>query len=121
MNMIEIHFEKSFSTKGQGFEIKYKSVPSSDAYCGGVYRTPGEKISLTLNDQGEYMPDLECYWTIIAPYNKHIYIDWKSFELEESNDCNYDYIEIYDQLITTGVSKPLARYDFILYRKKAIL
>lgn len=107
--MIELHFEKRASTTGQGFEILYKSLPASNTYCGGVFTKPGHKIGLTLNNQGEYMPDMECYWIIIAPRDNFIYIDWKTFQLEESSDCNYDYVELYDHLVTEGNTKPLAR------------
>lgn len=109
--MIELHFEKRSFSIGRGFEILYKSLPASNTYCGGVYTKTGHTIGLTLNSEGEYMPNLECYWVIIAPRDNFIYIDWKSFQLEESTDCNYDYVEIYDHLVTEETTKPLARYE----------
>ncbi|XP_075164329.1 cubilin [Haematobia irritans] len=109
-NFLMLYLSTGNFAKGRGFKLTYKSIPMDKNGCGGVYTKPGPSIRLPTNDDGVYMHDMECYWIIIAPPSKMIQINWKSFNLEESVDCSYDYVEIYDTLnIGEGVI-PLGRF-----------
>ncbi|KAI9577187.1 hypothetical protein GQX74_015641 [Glossina fuscipes] len=109
-NFLELLFRSSLTSSGRGFKIKYKAIPMGNKNCGGVYTRPGYTIRLPTDEEGLYMHDMECYWIIRAPLNKYIFLDWKSFKLEESSDCNYDYVEVYDNYANAKNSQPLGRY-----------
>lgn len=107
-NMLVFYLQTGLTTTGRGFKLSYKSVPIGKTDCGGVYTKPGYSIRLPTDDQGQYMHDMDCYWIIMAPKNKYIMLDWQSFHLEESSDCRFDYVEIYDNVATEN-SLPLAK------------
>lgn len=97
-NMLILHLQTGLTSTGRGFKLSYKAVPMGKTDCGGVYTKPGYSIRLPTDEQDLYMHDMTCYWIIMAPKDKFIMIDWKSFDLEESSDCSYDYVELYDNL-----------------------
>lgn len=99
-------------TQGRGFKFEYQSLPAGSEQCGGVHTRAGDNIRLPVNGAGEYAQDATCYWVIMAPPNKAIRLHWLSFELEGSNDCSFDYVEIYDRLDAQNGSTgmPLAKY-----------
>lgn len=97
-NMLTVVLKTGLTTIGRGFKLSYKAVPMGKGDCGGVYTKPGYTIKLPTDEEGLYMHDMTCYWIIMAPKDKFIVIDWLSFELEESTDCSYDYVELYDNL-----------------------
>lgn len=39
---------------------------------------------------------IDCTWVIRADPGKQIYIQFKEYELAEPNDCNYNYLQIFD-------------------------
>lgn len=98
LNMVTLHLQTGLTTTGRGFKISYKAVPMGKTDCGGVYTKPGYTIRLPTDESGFYMHDMKCYWIIMAPKDKFIVIDWLSFNLEESTDCSFDYVELYDNL-----------------------
>lgn len=108
-NFLMLHIKTGQTSKGRGFKLSYKSVPVGKTDCGGVYTKPGYSIRLPTNDEGVYMHDMECYWIIMAPKDKNILLNWKSFKLEESADCSYDYVEIYDNLANNENNPALGR------------
>ncbi|XP_065362088.1 cubilin homolog [Calliphora vicina] len=108
-NMLILHLQTGLTSTGRGFKLSYKAVPMGKTDCGGVYTKPGYSIRLPTDEQGLYMHDMTCYWIIMAPKDKFIMIDWKSFDLEESSDCSYDYVELYDNLAKEN-NQALERY-----------
>ncbi|XP_058980023.1 cubilin homolog [Musca domestica] len=110
INFLIFHLKTGLTSSGRGFKLKYKAIPTAKTNCGGVYTKPGYNIRLPTNDEGTYMHDMECYWAIMAPRDKYILINWKSFDLEESMDCSYDYVEIYDNLANAENALPLGRF-----------
>ena len=81
---------------GKGFKAHYALIDTSKN-CGGLLRKSSGIIKLP-SDQGlgTYKNDLTCTWNIMAPEGYGIQITWESFRLEQSNDCLYDYLEIFD-------------------------
>lgn len=43
-----------------------------------------------------YKDNLDCYWTIRAPLNFRIKLEFRIFSLENSVDCQNDFIALYD-------------------------
>ncbi|XP_061386037.1 cubilin homolog [Musca vetustissima] len=109
-NFLSLNLKTALTSTGRGFKLKYKAIPTGKTDCGGVYTKPGYSIRLPTNDEGTYMHDMECYWVIMAPKDKYILINWKSFMLEESMDCSYDYVEIYDNMANAENARPLGKF-----------
>ena len=50
-----------------------------------------------LNHAKKYNTPVDCTWIIQAEEGKKIYIQFPKYELMEPNDCNYNFIQIFDQ------------------------
>lgn len=72
--------------------------------CGGsYYEEPG--IIQSTNYPHSYAPERNCDFYIQAPLGKAIILDFMDFDLEEpwsSDDCEYDYLAIYDGIKTNN-------------------
>ena len=38
----------------------------------------------------------DCDWIIEAPHGKNVHLNFLTFELEDEQDCGYDFIEVED-------------------------
>ncbi|XP_020713717.1 dorsal-ventral patterning protein tolloid isoform X2 [Ceratitis capitata] len=66
--------------------------------CGGdIFLTESRRID-SPNYPLEYLADRECVWRITAPENRQVALKFQSFELENHDNCAYDYVEIRDGL-----------------------
>jgi len=50
-----------------------------------------------LNHANKYKTPVDCTWIIRAEEGKKIYIQFPTYELMEPNDCNYNFIQIFDE------------------------
>ena len=48
------------------------------------------------NYPGDYQPNKECMWQIEVPLGFQVALKFQSFEIENHDNCVYDYIEIRD-------------------------
>ncbi|CAK1552576.1 unnamed protein product [Leptosia nina] len=91
---ILIHFHSDAYGSGKGFQITYapaEGVPG----CGGFYTSDkGELISPVYNEK--YLNNLLCDYKIQTNPETKIRLTFKSFNLERSFRCRYDYLVIYD-------------------------
>ncbi|XP_017012897.2 cubilin homolog [Drosophila takahashii] len=111
-NFLQFHLTTDADSSGRGFKFEYQSVSAGSDKCGGVHTLSGEHIRLPESSAGHYADDANCYWVIMAPANKAIRLHWLSFDLEESLDCSFDFVEIYDSLSAQQndeKAKPLAK------------
>lgn len=111
-NYLQFHLTTDAESSGRGFKFDYRSLAGGDDKCGGVHTRSGEHIRLPTTE-GRYANDATCYWVIMAPANKAIRLHWISFEMEETQDCSFDYVEIYDSLsaqLGDDKAKPMAKY-----------
>ncbi|KAJ8727243.1 hypothetical protein PYW08_015640 [Mythimna loreyi] len=89
-----IHFHSDAYGSGHGFQIAYAPVEGIPG-CGGYYTTEkGELVSPTYD--GHYLSNLLCEYKIKTGLDTKIKIEFKSFKLEQSFRCLYDYLKIYD-------------------------
>ncbi|KAJ8727244.1 hypothetical protein PYW08_015641 [Mythimna loreyi] len=89
-----IHFHSDAYGSGHGFQIAYAPVEGIPG-CGGYYTTEkGELVSPTYD--GHYLSNLLCEYKIKTGLDTKIKIEFKSFKLEQSFRCQYDYLKIYD-------------------------
>ncbi|GAB1598696.1 tolloid-like protein 2 [Argonauta hians] len=79
----------STQKKGEGFTAKYEAI------CGGVIHK--EKGTLTSpNSPDDYRANQECVWIITVPEGYLVGLTFQAFEIENHDNCVYDYIEIRD-------------------------
>ena len=57
------------------------------SYSGYVYHP---------NYPQPYKNNVNCLWTVQAPVNFNIRLEFKFFKIEKSFNCNNDYITVYD-------------------------
>lgn len=73
----------------RGFKASY------EALCGGeVNREEGTLQSP--NYPEDYRPNKECIWKITVPEGYQVALKFQSFEIENHDNCMYDYLEIHD-------------------------
>lgn len=61
--------------------------------CGGVFTASSGEFGPPIQN-GAYQRNLLCEYLIRMPTESRIQIKFKSFELEESRDCEFDYIDV---------------------------
>ncbi|UYV64840.1 BMP1 [Cordylochernes scorpioides] len=72
------------------------------AVCGGDVHLE-EGILQSPNFPDDYWPEKECIWRISLPDSKYqVALKFHSFELENHDNCVYDYLEIRDGLELTS-------------------
>jgi len=45
----------------------------------------------------KYGEPIDCTWIIRSEHNKNIYVQFPKYRLEEPNDCNFNFIQIFDE------------------------
>lgn len=68
------------------------------AVCGGEVNVTGdaEYRLESPNYPLDYLPSKECIWKITVPHDYQVALKFQSFEVENHDTCNYDYVEIRD-------------------------
>ncbi|XP_053714419.1 cubilin isoform X1 [Synchiropus splendidus] len=64
--------------------------------CGGTLSGPSGSFSYPNPGQDEYDHSVSCTWVLRVQYNKIIRITFPFFHLENSANCNYDFLQIND-------------------------
>lgn len=91
---ILIHFHSDSYGAGNGFQISYAPVEGIPG-CGGYFTLDkGEIVSPSFG--GEYLHNLRCEYKISTSPDTKIRIEFKTFNLERSRKCKFDYLKIYD-------------------------
>ncbi|XP_072933024.1 cubilin-like [Epargyreus clarus] len=110
---ILIHFHSDAYGAGNGFQIAFAPIDGFPG-CGGYYTVDkGEIISPSYNDK--YLNNLLCDYKIKTSPETKIRINFKSFQLERSFRCMYDYLKIYDG--PTSDSRLVGKYCGKIYPK----
>ncbi|XP_055294887.1 tolloid-like protein 2 [Sitodiplosis mosellana] len=99
MNHLHLIFSTDRYDTGQGFKASYTFI---DTNCGGFITTPNVTISPSL-ESGKYLHRANCRWFIIAPPGFLVQLRFTSFDLE-GHGCEYDYVEIFDDIVTNGTN-----------------
>lgn len=66
--------------------------------CGGIIKKPNITISPPRNSDG-YSHSSNCKWIIVAPLGFIVQLSFVSFEMENAQQCQYDYVAIYDNIV----------------------
>lgn len=95
-NEILLHFHSDDDNSDRGFQISYNIQPGVPG-CGGIFTgTDGVLSSPVTYDDRTYPNNLECDYLIRQPRNMTILLTVLEFHLEDSTECKFDYLEIYD-------------------------
>ncbi|XP_058813843.1 protein tolkin-like [Topomyia yanbarensis] len=74
----------------RGFAASYEAV------CGGnVNLESGGRLE-SPNYPMDYLPNKECIWKITVPKDYQVALKFQSFEVENHDNCVYDYVEVRD-------------------------
>ncbi|XP_076317965.1 tolloid-like protein 1 [Tachypleus tridentatus] len=73
----------------KGFTAQYEAICGGDVIMEeGVLQSP--------NYPEDYRPNKECIWKISVPETYQVALQFQSFEIENHDNCVYDYVEIRD-------------------------
>ncbi|XP_050312817.1 tolloid-like protein 1 [Anthonomus grandis grandis] len=72
----------------RGFTANYEAI------CGGAFYIDSEGHLESPNYPEEYQPNKECIWRITVPENYQVALKFQSFDVENHDNCVYDYLEI---------------------------
>ncbi|XP_018577861.1 cubilin-like [Anoplophora glabripennis] len=89
------------------FEATYTST---NLGCGGILRNKLGNIASPVRPEGYYPPSLKCTWVIIAPPKSVIQLTWITFSLEQSYECSYDNVQIFDNNTELGMGGLIGKY-----------
>lgn len=103
-----LRFVSDGTIEYRGFKAVYSFIPNplesipliekcQFEVTGSMEYIGSENISSEHVDYARtYGEPLDCTWAIRADKDKNISIVFSKYELEEPNDCNYNYIQIFD-------------------------
>lgn len=92
-NSVYIWFHSDSSNSGYGFQIKWETI---DPICGGDVSVQDYGSINSPGYPGMYPTDRDCVWTVNVPPGKRIKFLFPVFQLEHHDNCNYDFLKIYD-------------------------
>ncbi|KAK7483783.1 hypothetical protein BaRGS_00024999, partial [Batillaria attramentaria] len=80
---------RSTTGGGKGFFAEYEAI------CGGeIHKDQGFLTSPNYPD--DYRPNKECIWKISIDEGYSVALKFQSFEIENHDNCVYDYLEVRD-------------------------
>ncbi|KAK1168849.1 ovochymase-2-like [Acipenser oxyrinchus oxyrinchus] len=95
----QIKFISDSSNSGWGFALNYSAVDESSQKASGCGSTAvlveQSKID-TANYPLAYPANADCHWLIKAPLNNIIKLEFLDFEVEQSKECMYDSVSIFN-------------------------
>uniref|UniRef100_A0A8C8IGZ7 Ovochymase 2 n=1 Tax=Oncorhynchus tshawytscha TaxID=74940 RepID=A0A8C8IGZ7_ONCTS len=121
-----LQFVSDVSGTGSGFVVRFRgvegnSVPASG--CGTVALVQDQTAVHSLNYPQSYSNDSVCHWVIYAPKGHVVKLDFDDFELEQSDDCEYDSLTVLGDVDTKEeiavlcgriVPPPVLSYDNVM-------
>uniref|UniRef100_A0A182ML92 Metalloendopeptidase n=1 Tax=Anopheles culicifacies TaxID=139723 RepID=A0A182ML92_9DIPT len=74
----------------RGFAANYEAICGGDMNpeSGGRLESPNYPV--------DYLPNKECIWRITVPKDYQVALKFQSFEVENHDNCVYDYVEVRD-------------------------
>ncbi|CAB1322843.1 unnamed protein product, partial [Coregonus sp. 'balchen'] len=110
-----LHFVSDVSGTGNGFVVRFRSVEGNSvpaSGCGTVALVQDQKAVQSLNYPQSYSNDSVCHW-----------LDFDDFDLEQSDDCEYDSLTVLGAVDTReeiavlcgrNVPPPILSYDNVM-------
>ncbi|OAD59859.1 Tolloid-like protein 2 [Eufriesea mexicana] len=99
-NQMYMVFKSDASVQRKGFLATHSTA------CGGHLTATNEVKHLFSHAKygvHNYDHKTDCDWAIEAPPGKNVHLTFVTFQLELESDCNYDFVEVYSGLDTSGL------------------
>ncbi|KAI0222187.1 Cubilin [Lamellibrachia satsuma] len=90
-----VRFKTDHSGTYGGFSVYYSAFIPVDGCLGTPVEMRGSKGTFGISED-QYHNDMRCSWKIQVDPFKRVRLNFLSFHLQESTDCSYDSIKIYD-------------------------
>ncbi|XP_041486764.1 cubilin isoform X1 [Microtus oregoni] len=87
---LTLRFVSNSLGRFEGFHAFYSASTSA---CGGTFST-AQGIFNSPNYPAEYHPNVECVWNVVSSPGNQLQLSFLSFQLENSLNCNKDFVEI---------------------------
>ncbi|XP_014469873.1 PREDICTED: bone morphogenetic protein 1-like [Dinoponera quadriceps] len=88
--MLVTYVTSSRQNGHRGFTANYEAV------CGGDVELDGVGHLESPNYPEEYQSSKECVWRLSVPRDYQVALKFQSFEIENHDNCVYDYVEVRD-------------------------
>ncbi|XP_011152064.2 tolloid-like protein 2 isoform X1 [Harpegnathos saltator] len=88
--MLVTYVTSSRQNGHRGFTASYEAV------CGGNVEFDGVGHLESPNYPEEYQSSKECVWKLSVPLDFQVALKFQSFEIENHDNCVYDYVEVRD-------------------------
>lgn len=88
--MLVTYVTKSQESGYRGFTANYEAV------CGGNVELDTVGHLESPNYPEEYQSSKECVWRLTVPQDYQVALKFQSFEIENHDNCVYDYVEVRD-------------------------
>jgi len=66
--------------------------------CGGTLNltavTTHLLSSVDVDSDGQYEPDLDCAWTVVADDDRIVVLEFNRFEMDDTNTSCSDFVEV---------------------------
>ncbi|OQV20099.1 Cubilin [Hypsibius exemplaris] len=104
-----VKFRSDSAGSARGFKASYMTVTNG---CGGTYHgNTGYIATPGFIDNDNYPENMECVWDIIVDIGYHINFTFSGrFDIQKSDDCNDDYVELSDRAADPRNPQILGRY-----------
>uniref|UniRef100_A0A8C5UZ61 Cubilin n=1 Tax=Microcebus murinus TaxID=30608 RepID=A0A8C5UZ61_MICMU len=89
-NALTLRFVSDSTVNSDGFHATYAASSSA---CGGTFHM-AEGIFDSPAYPDIYPPNVECVWNIVSSPGNQLQLSFISFQLEDSQDCSRDFVEI---------------------------
>ncbi|CAG9855166.1 unnamed protein product [Phyllotreta striolata] len=97
-----IEYMHDASSSAEGFQLQYEAISTG---CGGIFHDKSRNIQSPNFGSGEYPNNAECLWIIESEPGYHIQLVFvERFHLEQSNNCENDFIQIWHWMNDEWVS-----------------
>ncbi|NXV11839.1 OVCH2 protein, partial [Cepphus grylle] len=105
-NSIRLKFVSDNKEYGTGFSMTYKALTpdilpgksKSNSGCESLVVLFEEGVLQSMHYPERYSNTADCQWIICAPEDHVIKLTYQSFEVEESEDCSYDAVTVYEDV-----------------------
>ncbi|KAH8387553.1 hypothetical protein KR093_007741, partial [Drosophila rubida] len=94
-HQLYLWFRSDNSTAHEGFELSWQSMPPQ---CGGRIDFETHGTLASPGSPGNYPKNRDCEWHLVAPNTKRIKLTFFSLQLEQHDDCGFDYVQINDAI-----------------------
>ncbi|XP_075283729.1 ovochymase-2 isoform X4 [Opisthocomus hoazin] len=100
-NSVRLKFVSDSRDYGTGFSMTYKALTPDilpDSGCESLAVLFEEGVLQSMHYPECYSNMAHCQWIICAPEDHVIKLTYQSFEVEESEDCSYDAVTVYEDV-----------------------